>query len=170
MSDALWSAVIGAVTATAGVSLIELVWKPARARQRAAAMILTEVQLNSRLLASIKKSREDEPGRVADTVVMSTRGWAAVADEVHHLPSALVGTLLLRYGQFDEINLLARNYSHKVDLLLPLERGSPKQQALFSEIQSDEKVFGAAVEAVLGECPRTIAKLQAVVDAGPPSL
>lgn len=163
----MWAALIGAVAATVGTTVLELVWKPLLSRHRAATVLVAEVRLNQRLLRSIAEHRHREPGRVSDTISLSTQGWHAVAHEIHHLPKEALESVLLRYAQFAEINRLVINYSRKVDMVLQLERGSMAQHAVHLESQRDEQVFGESVTAALAACDLTITKLQALVDLGP---
>ena len=106
---ALLGALAGALAVTWGSMMIELYFKPLSGRKRVARVLFAEVRLNKRILESIGEDLPKHPGMVPDTTHLSTRGWDAVASEIHHLPSEVLKKAVLQYARFDEVNLLARN-------------------------------------------------------------
>ncbi len=164
--SAVAAALIGAAAAVLGTVVLELVWKPLVTRFRAARVLLAEVKLNQKILQAISEHREREPERIADTIVLSTKGWEAVGTDINHLPTPVLESVLLRYAQFDEINRLVQNYSRKTDVMAHTDDGV-RQRIQFSELRNDNAEFGRAVQETLSKCPMTIDRLQAVLEASP---
>jgi hypothetical protein len=163
------AALVGAVSATVGVMLLELWLKPAYARQRVAAMLLAEIRLNVRGMTRVFAQLGENPEHVPEDVVISTLGWQAVASEIHFLPADMLDGLLLRYGQFREINDLVVRHSRKVDLILQMPLESPPLHAMQIELRHEAKTFANALRATLAGCEQTIPRLQAIIAAGPPA-
>lgn len=164
--SAVVGAVIGAAVAILGTVVLELVGKPLLTRFRAARVLLAEVKLNQRILQAIADHREREPERIADTIVLSMKGWEAVGSDINHLPAPVLESVLLRYAQFDEVNRLVQNYSRKADVMA-LTNDGVRQRIQFAELMKDNAEFGRAITTTLEKCELTIERLQAVVDNGP---
>ncbi len=167
-NEAAPSAIAGAVAATIGVVLLELWLKPAFARKRVAQIMLAEVRLNARGVRHVMKHRETNPETIPWDVELSTRGWDAVASELHHLPLDAIAKLLELYGNIGEINNYAKENSRQVDLMLQMPPGAPALAAIDQGTAHMSRVFGEALQSTAGRCEKVIAILERLVELGPP--
>jgi hypothetical protein len=161
------SAIVGAVVATAGVLIVELLLKPAVARRRVALILSAEVKLNLKSVRSVLKHRAGSPDTVPWDVALSTRAWSCVAQEVHLLPEEVVGRLLSGYAQMDEVNNVAREHVRRVDMMLQQPAFTPELRALDLEAQSLSALFGEVLRSTAAACERLEKDLEKVVSDSP---
>jgi hypothetical protein len=163
------AALVGALVATGGVFLLELCLKPAIARKRVALFLLAEVRLNRKLITRVIEHRGGNPESVPFDVVLSTRGWEAVAQDVHHLPLDAVSRLLACYGRFAEINFLVHEYGEQANRLLQA-RDLPTVVAVIDEdAMGMSRLFGGELAAGVEDCDNTERLLRELIDRGFPS-
>lgn len=157
------AAVVGAATATIGLILLELYFKPAFARKRVATILLAEVRLAARGLTAVRDHIAKHPESVPEDVWASVLGWEAVRAEIHYLPGPVLDSLLLRYAQFREISALVERYSRKVDRVYGSPLEAIQKRALLEELKYDAGLFSESIPKILVGCELTIDKLLRVL-------
>ena len=169
MSSEASAAIIGAAVATLGVLLVEVLLKPAFARKRVTRVLLSELQLNSRLLRKIQEHRAANPDSVSESLHISDRGWQAIAQDLHYLPTKALNSLILLYGKYEEINQLVRDHSHKGDMIFQIGEG-PQVKWLFAELQHAAAILDKSLPDALAHTERATTLLKQHLDEAIPDL
>lgn len=163
------AAIIGAAVATVGVLVVELLLKPAFSRKRVTRVLLSELEINARLLRRIMEHRSANPGTVSESIQISDRGWQSVAQDLHYLPTKSLNSLILLYNKYEEINQLVRDYSQKGDFAIQLG-DDPRVPSLMSELKHHAQLMDQMLPDVLAHTERAVALARRNLEEGIPDL
>src|SRR5690348_7891598 len=96
-----------------GSMLLEVWWKPWRARRRVAALLVEEVNLNAQILKLQTHLRQRDPGRIPRDFQLSRIGFEAIAQEIGELPANVAGRVILTYHRFDHLRRLREIFGER---------------------------------------------------------
>lgn len=125
---------------------MELYWKPKRDRQRAAAIFLSEILLNTDLLLLQAHARVKAPRKIPSDFEMSLIGWDAAVDVLRELPPDLLKSLVRLYARYHHINQRVRDYAAALNELQSLPQDAPRVSILKQHLNSVIDVFNTGID------------------------
>lgn len=134
-----------------GSALLELYYKPKRDRWRAAALLLSEVLLNTELALLQATTRFEDPKKLPADFSFSLMAWDAVAPRLSELPPDLLKRILLLYNRYRACNHAVVLHSKAADerTSLPPKNGEERRKQLTVFINSTIDVFDTGLDNTL---------------------
>lgn len=111
------TAFLAIISGAGGSALLELYWKPRRDRQKAAALLLAEILLNTDLALLQAHARVKTPRTIPADFAFSSLAWDATTDLLRELPPDLVKRILLLYRRYQHLNFCVNEYAKTMDEL-----------------------------------------------------
>jgi hypothetical protein len=106
----LGAVAIALLSGAGGSVLLEVFWRPWRARKKAAALLLSEILLNTELLLMQAHARFKNPKSIPADFHMSELGWSTAASSVVELPPKALKSALLLYMRYRDLNSNSQQY------------------------------------------------------------
>ena len=145
------TAVLAIISGAGGSALLELYWKPRRDRRKAAALLLSEVLLNTDLALLQAHFREKFTRKIPGDVSFSHLAWDATTDLLRELPADLLKQILLLYVRYEQLNSYVQEYGKTLDELQAAQaaNNAHRETMLKGHLNSIIDAFNTALDKVI---------------------
>lgn len=142
----LGTVLLAIVSGAGGSALLEIYWKPKRDRQRAAAIFLAEILLNTDLLLLQAHARVKSPRKIPSDFEMSLIGWGAAVEVLRELSPDLLKSLVRLYARYHHLNQRVRDYASAFSELQSLPPDASRVPILKQHLNAVIDVFNTGVD------------------------
>lgn len=143
-----------------GALLLDLWWKPRRARQRTAVLLRAEIEANREVIRQRLPKSEQDVGMHTD-LLLPTVAWEAVATEVGELPVALADQVIRVYHQYAKIIRHDELLSESLEEYTEVESGQREQAQ--ENFRVNKQALSIAMTAALELSERVLLELDAEI-------
>ena len=115
LASQIGSIVLALLAGAGGSALLELIWRPRRAKRRVARLLNAEIAQNTQLLALKAAMARIHPSTLGPGFRLSRLVWDAATDAVPELPEDVLREVIALYSSYEEINRDAASIESMID-------------------------------------------------------